>query len=208
MSAAEAINHPWLEKYNLKYKTSNVSKERFNFFIENLKTYKADYKLQQAAIAIIVHNIPHSDEVKEIERAFRIIDENKDGKLTKQELINGFEKLFKDKTDIKANVEEIFKNVDADLNGFIEYEEFIRACIDKDKLLTDANLNFAFNFFDVDGSGSITLKELKQVFCGGGDIAISTNLIHQIINNIDSDGDGQINFAEFKVLMKGILTHK
>ena len=33
-------------------------------------------------------------------------------------------------------------------SGYIEYEEFIRACIDKNKLMNDEYLKFAFNFFD------------------------------------------------------------
>jgi hypothetical protein len=38
----------------------------------------------------------------------------------------------------------------------VEYEEYIRASINKQSLLTEDILKFAFKFFDKDGSGSIT----------------------------------------------------
>lgn len=206
--AEEALNDPWLNSFNLKQKYQQVSPERLNHFIDSLKGYKANYKLQQAAIAIIVHNLPHTEEVKELERAFRLIDENGDGMINKNELVNGFSKVFKENPNIQNEVETIFQNVDVDRNGYIEYHEFIGAVIDKKNLINDENLKLAFDFFDIDGSGTITLNELKLVFCGGGDRQVSTNVIETIIGKVDDNGDGQISFEEFKNLMKGILYSK
>ena len=102
-------------------------------------------------------------------------------------------------------VEAIFKNADNDNKGFLEYEEFIGACIDKNMLLDNKYLKFAFDFFDSDGSGHITIKELKQVFCGGGDHEISSKLMREIVGDIDDNGDGQISYEEFCKMMKNIL---
>jgi len=203
LSAEEALSHPWFVKYKKK---EGISKERFTSFIGNLKTYRPDYKLQQAALAIIVHNLPHNEDVKELEKAFRMIDENKDGKLSKEELIKGFKFVFKkSEQETKREVEAIFKNVDNDNNGYIEYEEFIRACIDRNKLFNDEYLKLAFNFFDLEGSGQITVKNLKDVFGGGGDLIVSSNIIRGIMGDIDLHGDGQISYDEFKKMMKKIL---
>ena len=205
-SANEALLHPWFRKFKLKEKLTGVAEEKFKSFISNLKEYKPNYKLQQAALAIIVHNVPHTEEIKELERAFRKIDNNGDGKLTKTELIDGFVNLYcKSKEAASNEVEAIFKNVDNDNNGFLEYEEFIRACIDKKKLLDDKYLKFAFDFFDNDGSGQITIKELKTIFCGGGDHEVSANVMKQLVGDIDDNGDGQISFDEFCKMMRNIL---
>jgi len=121
-------------------------------------------------------------------------------------MVNGFNSIFPDKRkeeNIKE-VDRIFKIVDGDKNGFIEYEEFIRACIDKKTLLNDDYLKFAFNFFDSDKSGSITISELKQVFCSGG-TDIPQKVFQEIMGGIDIDGNGQISFEEFKDLMIKIL---
>ena len=111
----------------------------------------------------------------------------------------------KSKEAASNEVEAIFKNVDNDNNGFLEYEEFIRACIDKKKLLDDKYLKFAFDFFDNDGSGQITIKELKTIFCGGGDHEVSANVMKQLVGDIDDNGDGQISFDEFCKMMRNIL---
>jgi len=97
INAEEALKHPWFTRFELKQKYEVVTKEKITMFINNLKAYKTNYKLQESAIAIIVHNIPHNDEIKELEKAFRNIDTNKDGKLTKEEMENGFNSIFPDK---------------------------------------------------------------------------------------------------------------
>ena len=71
--------------------------------------------------------------------------------------------------DPEDEVDEIFRNVDNDNNGYIEYEEYIRASINKQSLLTEDILKFAFKFFDKDGSGSITADEVATVLFQGED---------------------------------------
>jgi len=206
LNAENALNHPWFKKFEVKEKYECIPKERIKSFINNLKSYKIDYKLQEAAIAIIVHNLPHSDEIKELEQAFRKIDVNKDGKLTKEELFNGFSNIFPDKTkeENETEIGRIFQNIDADKNGYIEYEEFIRGCINKNNLLNSDNLKFAFRYFDIDGSGQISIKDLIDIFCSGGD-KIPKETFERIIGSSDLDGNGQIDFEEFKELMKKVL---
>jgi calcium-dependent protein kinase len=60
--------------------------------------------------------------------------------------------------------DEILDSLDKNRNGVIDYTEFLVAAADKELLLTEANLRFAFNMFDKDGNGSISKPELKEVF--------------------------------------------
>ena len=138
--------------------------------------------------------MPHNQEIKELEKAFRLIDENGDGKLTKEEIIKGFVKFINKSLDEAIiEVDSIFLAVDADKSGFIEYEEFIRACITKETLLTDTYLRFAFKFFDKDQSGYITVGEIKDVFSGGNK-NYSDKTIENMIKDIDTDKDGKVIF--------------
>jgi calcium-dependent protein kinase len=197
-SALDALDHPWFKLFKNKKEIAN---QKLSLFINNLKSYKNDYKLQQAAIAVIVHNIPANDEIKELEKAFRVIDENGDGHLNHSELVNGFVRVFnKNLDEATSDVERIFKIVDADRNGVLEYEEFIRACIDKKTLLNDTYLRLAFNFFDRDESGSISLKEMKEFFCGGN-YTVGLKVLEKVISEVDINHDGQVSFEEFKVMM-------
>eukprot|EP00362_Geleiidae_sp_MMETSP1317_P002179 CAMPEP_0201284714 /NCGR_PEP_ID=MMETSP1317-20130820/82212_1 /ASSEMBLY_ACC=CAM_ASM_000770 /TAXON_ID=187299 /ORGANISM="Undescribed Undescribed, Strain Undescribed" /LENGTH=69 /DNA_ID=CAMNT_0047605935 /DNA_START=1075 /DNA_END=1284 /DNA_ORIENTATION=- len=53
---------------------------------------------------------------------------------------------------------------DTDNSGFVDYTEFVAATMDRHKLLSSKNLETAFNMFDKDGSGTITVEELKEAF--------------------------------------------
>jgi calcium-dependent protein kinase len=208
ISALEALEHPWLNSFNMKETWESIKPERFQNFMNNLKAYKSSYKIEQLIIMIIVHNLPLTEEVKELEKIFKKLDVNKDGKLTKEELLNGCDVFFKDIPSKKEDLEEIFENCDIDGDGFIEYEEFLCACIDKKKLLCEDYLKLAFNFFDLDGSGTITLKELQTVLKGEGEYNISMDLIVKIVSEIDVNGDGKITFDEFKKFMRRLLSQK
>ena len=60
--------------------------------------------------------------------------------------------------------EGLLKNIDSDNNGYIGFEEFLIASINKEKILTEKNLKLAFNVFDRDKSGGISQNELKYIF--------------------------------------------
>ena len=91
-------------------------------------------------------------------------------------------------------------------NGFIEYEEFVRAAINKDIFITDHILLFAFKYFDKDGSDEITFDEIEKVFKKS---IPDQNKIHdylvKIIKEVDINDDGKISFPEFCRVMKRML---
>ena len=66
--------------------------------------------------------------------------------------------------ELRQEVDIIFNNIDSDHNGCLEYEEFVRAAIDKDHFLSVNILQFTFNYFDKDHNGEITLEEVKNKF--------------------------------------------
>ena len=58
--------------------------------------------------------------------------------LSKEELVIGYEKLLGD--EAADEVEKIFKKVDIDGSGFIDYSEWVVATINLRKLLTTQKL--------------------------------------------------------------------
>jgi len=135
---------------------------------------------------------------------FKNIDQNGDGKITKEELCIALGKIY-NVADTEETVEEIFKNVDNDNNGFIEYEELIRASINKESLLTDGNLRYTFKFFDKDNSGEITVEEISSVIFQGADKVISEKLTKELLREFDVDSDYKINIEEFKDMMVKLI---
>ena len=170
--------------------------------MENIKKYNPKSKLQQVVLAFLVHNIPQLKSMKGIYKVFLTYDENSDGKITKKEMTNVFEKVLHLK-NFRKEIDEIFKKLDSDNNGFIEYEEFVRASIDKEILVTDEILKFAFNFFDKDRDGQITAEEIKNTFAKSfkKEVINYDESIINIIKEVDLNNDQKINYEEFKEMM-------
>jgi calcium-dependent protein kinase len=207
ITAFDALNHPWFEKYHLKEKNSYVENNKLKSFVENLRTFDDGQRLQHVCIALIVHNLPENDDIKELERAFASMDKNLDGKLTKEELINGFKGIYKTRkeSDIKEEVEKLFSRLDSDKSGHLSYEEFIRGAIDKNKLINDTNLRFAFSCIDDNNSGFISSMELHNVLCSGKDHDVASKTIFAMMKDIDINSDGKMSFDEFRQMMHKII---
>ena len=199
LSSSDALKHPWFKKFNGKSLYSNIEKDKIIIYLNRLRNFKINSKFQQMVLAFIVHNIPNTNESKDILKIFRMFNTNDDGKLSKKELYNGLIKYFNEK-EIKKEIDDIFLLLDGANRGVIEYEEFLRATLDQNILLSDENLVYAFNFFDKDNIGRISVEKIKTFFV---DENVSENVFRSIFNEIDSNGDGEIDFDEFKDMMFG-----
>ena len=198
LSAAQALKHPWFAKFNGKSLYMNIEKEKVKMYLDRLISYQINSKFQQMVIAFIVHNVPDTEETKDILKIFRLFNTNDDGKLTKEELSKGLAQYEDPK---QYNVDDIFLILDGANNGFIEYEEFMRACMDQKSLLCDEHLVYAFNFFDKDNTGKISVEKIKANFI---DSNVSEEVFRSIFNEIDTNHDGEIDFGEFKDMMFGL----
>ncbi len=199
LSPSEALKHPWFKKFNGKSLYSNIDEKTIIIYLNRLRKFEINSKFQQMVLAFIVHNIPNNNESKDILKIFRMFNVNDDGKLTKKELFDGLIKYF-NKEEIKKEIEDIFLLLDGANRGFIEYEEFLRATLDQKILLSDENLTYAFNFFDGDGCGKISVEKIKKFFIND---KVSEDVFRSIFNEIDSNKDGEIDYEEFKDMMFG-----
>ena len=94
------------------------------------------------------------------------MDVNGDGKLSKEEIQNGYLQFFGRSLN-DQEVDEMFAKVDADNSGEIDYSEFVVATMNEKNLLSNNKLQTAFKMFDKDGGGSISTDEIKQVLSFG-----------------------------------------
>lgn len=72
------------------------------------------------------------------------MDTDNDGNLSKDELIYGYLNIFNTIEAAREHVEKIFKKIDPDGSGEIDYTEWLVATIDKDILLSNEKLKAAF----------------------------------------------------------------
>ena len=198
-SAIEALKHPWFKKFKAKSLYSNIEDDQIKIYLNRLRRYQINSKFQQMVWLFIVHNSQETQETKEILKIFRLFNDKDDGKLTKEELYNALIKYF-DKNQIDKEIEDIFLLLDGANVGYVEYEEFLGACMDKNKLLCEEHLTYAFNFFDKEHKGRITFDGIKGYFVDG---KTNENVFRNIFNEIDTNRDGEIDYSEFKNMMFG-----
>jgi len=203
ISAQEALNHNWV-RFNVSKSEKTMNQSVVNKVLINMKSFSSKEKIQQAAIAYIVHFQYAADENEELKQIFTKLDKNGDGILSYKELKDGFSSLHKSGMIQALNEAELNKlilDLDQDMNGYIEYGEFLRATINKDLILNENNLKLAFQNFDTNGDGILSKDELKKVLG-----TTNNTYIQEIIKKVDENGDGNVSFEEFSIMMKNILS--
>ena len=196
LSAKDALNHPWFKKYQSNAIYYNITKKEIHQCILNFLSYNVNTKFQELVMSYIIHNIPKIKQTKIAISLFKLVNSNDDGRLLKNELKKVL--LYFISEEYLINYEIIFDLLDNDKKGFIEYEKFLRACLDKKYILTEENIKLAFNFFDKENKGYFDEEEMKNIF---NKEKINDELSHEIFEEIDLNKNGKIDFQTFKILM-------
>jgi calcium-dependent protein kinase len=202
LSAFEALNHPFFTKFNGRALFCNFNEHEIQSYLDNLLNYKFQSKFQQLVLAFVVHNIPQSKDTRIILKLFRYFNKKGNCKLTKEELTTGLYK-FRNKNIVDSAIDDIFLMLDGDNNGYIEYEEFLRACIDKSTALNNDNLKYAFKFLDKDNSGTLSVDKIMKAFVKKGNDTLK-DIFKNSIQEVDKDNDGIISFNDFRELMRRV----
>ena len=211
LSAQEALEDVWFKK-NLNINTLEKEKNShgYKIFLKNITEFCAEQKLQQATLAFLVHNFAPKEELYELKKIFFAFDKNGDGKLSKEEFVTGLTNNNNNLNTIlkgDSSIEGLLKNIDSDNNGYIGFEEFLIASINKEKILTEKNLKLAFDVFDRDKSGKISQNELKYIL-GEYNVNAKEHLWQKMIQQIDLNQDGQISYEEFHKMMMDVINNK
>ena len=61
--------------------------------------------------------------------------------------------------------------VDVDKSGEIDFSEFVTATVNRSNLFSEEKLRSAFNIYDKDKNGSISIDEIKEVLGVGKKIS-------------------------------------
>merc|ERR1740117_44452 len=126
-------------------------------------------------------------EIQKLKDTFLAMDDNGDGKLTVEEMMNGCEQSGIMSQD---DARKVFEAIDADRSGSIDYSEFIAATLDKSSFLKKDLCREAFTIFDKDGNGTISLDELREMLHGVGGVLDSESdetEINRMFKQADAD---------------------
>merc|ERR1712071_468487 len=141
------------------------------------------------------------DEVSDLKEAFSMFDIDGDGTITIIELREVMKSLGQNPTE--KELKQMIRSVDADGNNEIDFDEFLILMSSKKPSSDDPDkeLRDAFAVFDDDNSGSISREELKKLMKNLGQ-SLSDGELDAMMDEVDTDGNGEIDFNEFKSMMQ------
>ena len=116
--ASEALKHPWLTSF---CENTKVSDKELLASLNNLHNFRLTMMFQKAVLTYLSSQKLSQKEENKIKTLFDIFDTNKDGQLTKPELIAGYKSLHGDSKRAKKEAKAILKNIDLNNTGIIEY---------------------------------------------------------------------------------------
>ncbi|PPD84792.1 hypothetical protein GOBAR_DD18265 [Gossypium barbadense] len=224
LSASEVLNHQWMrEDGDASDKPLDIA------VLTRMKQFSAMNKLKKVALKVIAENLSE-EEIIGLKEMFKSMDTDNSGTICFEELKTGLPKLGTKLSEsevrqlMEANltitgksiddylVQNILQNfvmvynlllisqADFDGNGAIDYIEFITATMHMNRTEREDHLYTAFQYFDENNSGFITMEELEQALrkYNMGD----EKTIKEIIAVVDTDRDGRINYDEFVAMMR------
>jgi calcium-dependent protein kinase len=189
-TAKQVIEHPWFKNAS----SVPISATNFNtaFFID----YVRGSQLKKMSLLYIASRLDEN-EIENLKKAFEAFDNCKDGQITFDELRKGLLQLKTHKLN-ENDIIQLFKSIDVDQNGKIDYTVFLAATIQRVNYLKNERLYEAFCMFDKDKSGNITKDELLRALKAEKS---QEKEIEKYIKAVDKNGDGKIDYKEFLELM-------
>ena len=210
-TATELLTHPWIQENHSKQEV--ISDTQIDIGL-SLYTFKRSSVFQSSVISFMTRLKPDQEEIAQLRKIYQQLDTNQDGVLQLSELEAGmdlFKTWFRNNQGKEPDWQKLVECIDMNNDGQVEWDEFMTAATNRYRLIMDEeNLRTAFDILDKDGNGQITLEELQECFqmsnldehVGQGEGA---NLWKKMMTEIDKNGDGIIDFEEFKTHMQGLV---
>ena len=189
-NARQVMEHKWMNIVN----QDNLA--NLNFDPSFLVNYAKSNIFKKMTLLFIASRLEDS-EINHLKKIFEAFNLQKDGQISYQDLKKGLKEL---KCCHISDEElcELFKSIDVDQNGKIDYTEFLAATIQKRIYLQKEKLFEAFCTFDKDDCGKIKKEELMSVLNADPQ---QEGEIEKIIKEVDKTGEGSIDYKEFLEMM-------
>ena len=189
-NARQVMEHKWMNIVN----QDNLA--NLNFDPSFLVNYAKSNIFKKMTLLFIASRL-EDNEINHLKKIFEAFNLQKDGQISYQELKKGLKEL---KCCHISDEElcELFKSIDVDQNGKIDYTEFLAATIQKRIYLQKEKLFEAFCTFDKDDCGKIKKEELMSVLNADPQ---QEGEIEKIIKEVDKTGEGSIDYKEFLEMM-------
>jgi len=198
-TAKAALSDVWIVEQAPKAKLESLHHPDL---IENLQNFRNHNKLKKAAVHAVAGQLG-DEQIQDMRELFLALDNDGDGQLTATEIRAGLQSAS---MAVPANLQKVLEAVDSDGSGVIDYTEFLAAVIDHRVYSQEDLCRAAFKLFDKDGDGTLSPEEVQAIlgegtFCEGMGVDCVEDVAH-IMSEVDTNGDGSIDFEEFMAMMR------
>ncbi|ESW03940.1 hypothetical protein PHAVU_011G054100 [Phaseolus vulgaris] len=141
-------------------------------------------------------------EAVELKRVFEMFDRNGDGRISVEELRDSLVNMGIEIPE--KELADMIQRIDVNGDGCLDMEEFgeLYESIMEERDEEEDMLE-AFNVFDQNRDGFISVDELRTVLASLGlHQGRSLEECRKMIVKVDIDGDGMVNYKEFRQMMK------
>lgn len=187
----QALNHAFFKRKAPKENPLQLSPE----LLMNLRSFRKLNKFKRAALQIVA-SLLNEEDIAVLRRVFVSLDQDGNGLLAVSELRDKLKKAQVQVTDI----DDIFEDHDTLQGGQrdFSYTEFLAATFDRKLCAKEEVCRAAFQSFDKNGDGLISIAELASGRLLGH---LSLEDLGQTMADLDRDGNCFIDFGEFQSMM-------
>jgi len=205
-TADAALQHPWLQEDA----ETSAQMPLGDSIVQRLQRYGTFGRLKQAALRKVAHaalelrDCPSVGLPASLTASFSALDADATGRIPlralRAELQGGHFNLT------AAEAEQLLKQVDADDDGNVDWEEWVAAMCDWGTVRNsgewDALVAEAFRSLDTDLDEMLHASDLEVLLCGEEGCATPADL-DSALREVDGDHDGAVSLEEFKELLAG-----
>jgi len=207
VTAIEALNNTWITGSDASLAGKDLGKN-----LEEFKKFNAKRKFKAAVKGVVAANMVKNfvggakdtslerklteEDIADLKETFQMFDKDAGGTISMKELQGVLQKLGTSVTD--SELRDMINSVDENNDGEIDFDEFLGMM----KKMPDSEneLKDAFAVFDVNKDGTTSKAELDRILRKFGQKLTSQEL-SAVMAEVDSNGDGEIDFDEFKQAM-------
>jgi len=190
MSAETALQHPWIvEREGMEETAPAVSEDVVN----SLKQFSRASSFRKVCFSMMAYNMSREERMQ-VRKAFEAMDTEKNGRISMQEL-----KQVLGENVADSELQTMMSSLDFNHDDKFSYTDFLAAMMTSRIAQNEMHVRSAFNRLDKDGSGFITLANLREV------LGTSHNgeEVESLLKEADLSGDGQISYEEFMLYIQG-----
>lgn len=188
LTANEALSHPWLTG-------EKASGEPISAVLSKLGSFTARCRLKKAFL-VSMTNVVCDDELKALRTSFSEIDVNGDGTLSLSEIASVVSK--KGECKLSMSLAAAIDQVDMDHDGTLDYSEILLVAVERKVIAKEERMLAEFHKIDTNHDNRLSVREIMQVVEDA-----DTETVKKMIAEVDTNGDGYIDYDEFLTIFLG-----